>query len=105
MRFNTIAIMRRFGLRRFLQAVAHLPSFFKLFSRLAKDPRVSLRAKLLLVLILVYVLVPSDLLPDFFLGLGELDDLIVAFLGLRLFLRLCPPDVVQQHVHMIAAGQ
>jgi len=48
---------------------------------------------------------PADLLPDFLLGLGQVDDLLVVFLGCRLFLRLCPKEVVQEHVQAIAEGR
>jgi len=40
---------------------------------------------------------PIDLLPDVFLGLGQLDDLAVILFGLNIFLRLCPPGIVQQY--------
>jgi uncharacterized membrane protein YkvA (DUF1232 family) len=55
--------------------------------------------------ILGYLILPVDLLPDVFQGLGRLDDLVVLLLGLRLFLRLCPPEVVQEHVKAIATGR
>jgi uncharacterized membrane protein YkvA (DUF1232 family) len=88
-----------------MQLVAHLPGFVKLFSRLAKDSRVALGPKLLLAGILAYLILPTDLLPDFLVGLGQVDDLLVLFLGLKLFLRLCPKAVVQEHVRAIAAAK
>ena len=69
------------------------------------DRRVPLWPKLLVVLVLAYVVVPVDLLPDVFLGLGQIDDLIVLFLGLQAFVRLCPKEVVREHVLAIGAGQ
>lgn len=60
---------------------------------------------MLVVVILAYVLAPLDLLPDFMPGLGQIDDLIVIFLGLQLFLRLCPKEVVSEHVRAIANGR
>jgi uncharacterized membrane protein YkvA (DUF1232 family) len=82
-----------------------MSKFLKLFSRLFKDPRVSLAPKLIPLGILGYLILPVDLLPDVFQGLGRLDDLVVLLLGLRLFLRLCPPEVVQEHVKAIATGR
>ena len=105
MKLSPIALLRRLGLRRFIQFVAHLPSFVKLFSRLVKDPRVSLSLKLILLAVLAYVILPVDLVPDFLLGLGQVDDLLVIFLGLNLFLRLCPRAIVREHVQLIAAGR
>jgi uncharacterized membrane protein YkvA (DUF1232 family) len=105
MSLSPIALLWNLGLRRVLQFVAHLPRFVKLFARLAKDSRVALGPKLLLAGILTYLIFPIDLLPDFLVGLGQVDDLLVLFLGLKLFLRLCPKAVVQEHVRAIAAAK
>jgi len=105
MSLRPITLLRNLGLRRVMQLVAHLPSFVRLFSRLAKDSRVGLGPKLLLAGILAYLIFPTDLLPDFLIGLGQVDDLLVLFLGLKLFLRLCPNAVVQEHVRAIAAAK
>jgi len=105
MRLSSLTLLRNLGLRRVVQLVTHLPSFVKLFSRLAKDSRVALGPKLLLAGILTYLIFPIDLLPDFLVGLGQVDDLLVLFLGLKLFLRLCPKAVVQEHVRAIAAAK
>ena len=105
MRLSSLTLLRNLGLRRVVQLVTHLPSFVRLFSRLAKDSRVGLGPKLLLAGILAYLILPTDLFPDFFIGLGQVDDLLVLFLGLKLFLRLCPKAVVQEHVRAIAAAK
>jgi len=105
MKITPFGIARQLGARGILQFLLHLPNFLKLFLRLFVDPRVSLGPKLVPLGILVYLIVPVDLLPDFFLVLGQIDDLVVILLGLRLFLRLCPPEVVQEHVKAIAAGR
>src|SRR5688572_28067662 len=98
-------IIRTVGLRKFLGLLLHLPKFIKLFSRLIRDDLVPLRTKMLLVLVLAYVVIPADVLPDFLPGLGQLDDLVVIFVGLRMFLRLSPERVVREHVQAIAAGR
>jgi len=105
MSLSSLTFLRNLGLRRVMQLVAHLPSFVRLFSRLAKDSRVGFGPKLLLAGILAYLILPTDLFPDFLIGLGQADDLLVLFLGLKLFLRLCPKAVVQEHVQSIAAGR
>ncbi len=98
-------LIKRLGWADFFRLLIHLPSFLKLFFRLAKDPRVSLAPKFLLIGILTYVVLPTDLLPDFLLGIGQLDDLAVVLVGARIFLRLCPVEVVQEHVEAIAAAR
>jgi uncharacterized membrane protein YkvA (DUF1232 family) len=50
-----------------------------------------------------YVLVPVDLVPDVALGLGQLDDVAVVLLGLKLFIELSPPDVVRDHLRALGA--
>ena len=88
-----------------LRLVWSLPRWVKLIFRLVSDDRVSLAPKLLLLAALAYVVLPTDLVPDFFLGAGQLDDLAVILLGTRIFLRLCPPDIVREHVKAIASGK
>lgn len=105
MRLAPTGIVRQLGVRRLLQFLYHLPRFLRVFSRLVSDPRVSLRSKLVPLGVLGYLILPVDLLPDVFLVLGQIDDLVVILLGLRLFIRLCPPEVVQEHVKAVAAGR
>jgi len=104
MTINPTGAIKNLGWGRFFQLLAHLPSFLKLFSRLVKDPRVNLAPKLVLLGVLAYVALPIDLVPDFVPGLGQADDVAVLLAGLKLFLRLCPPEVVQEHVKSIAGG-
>jgi len=81
----------------------HLPNFARLYWRLFRDRRVSILPKALLVLTLVYVISPFDVIPDFIPVIGEMDDVAVVLSGLWLFIRLCPPEVVREMVHDIAA--
>ncbi len=53
------------------------------------DKRVPFWTKLIPALSVVYLISPIDLLADPVLGLGQLDDLAVLWLGLRLFLAVC----------------
>ena len=98
-------LVKKLGWRGFLRLLVHLPKFLKLFGRLTMDARVSLAPKLVLVGILTYVVLPTDLVPDFLFGVGQLDDLVIILGGLKLFLRLCPPDIVQEHLQTISVGQ
>lgn len=81
----------------------HLPHFARLYWRLLRDPRVSIWPKGLLVVGVLYVLSPIDLIPDFVPVIGEVDDLIVLIVLCRLFVYLCPPEVVLDHVRRIDA--
>ena len=86
------------------QLLRHVPSFARLYWRLFRDRRVSLLPKTLLVLIGLYVFSPIDVVPDFVPVIGAVDDLAVGLGGLWLFVQLCPPPVVREHVLRIAAA-
>ena len=75
----------------------------RLIWRLLSDERVPVWIRSIPVLALAYVIFPLDFLPDYVLGLGQLDDVTVLFLGLRLFLSLCPPALVQEHLRQMDA--
>lgn len=62
----------------------------KLACRLVKDRRVPLPAKLIIPLVVLYLMSPIDLVPDFIPVLGYLDDLVVVMLAVWAFARLAP---------------
>ena len=93
------------GPQKLLLFFYHLPNFLRLFWRLLKDRRVGWQPKGLLILVLAYTVIPVDLLPDFLLGLGQIDDLLVVFLGMKGFVWLCPQEVVREHVLAVAQGR
>lgn len=88
-----------------LRFIWHLPNFVRLFMRLYGDARVSLFAKLVPVAAVAYVLSPLDFLPDYFPFFGQIDDVVLIVLSLRLFIALCPKAVVREHVAAIDAGR
>ena len=86
-----------------LRLARHLPNFAKLYWRLFKDRRVSLRAKVILIAAALYVLSPFDFVPELISPLfGVVDDLGVILIAARWFISLCPPDVVQERVREIS---
>ena len=68
----------------------------KLIFRLMGDGRVNPFLKLLPIGSLVYLIVP-DIVP------GPVDDAAVIWLATYLFVELCPPDVVQEHLDALNA--
>ena len=60
-----------------------MPDCAVLFKRLLRDPRVPRRAKATLGLVIPYLAMPFDLIPDFIPVLGQLDDalLVAAVFG------------------------
>jgi uncharacterized membrane protein YkvA (DUF1232 family) len=64
-----------------------IPDCIVLVTRLARDPRVPWRRKLLLIALVAYLSLPFDLVPDFITVAGQLDDAIIVALVLRHFVR------------------
>jgi uncharacterized membrane protein YkvA (DUF1232 family) len=79
-----VAAGRRSDARAFATFV---PDCLVLVARLARDPRVPRRRKLLLLALLGYLASPLDLVPDFVPVAGQLDDAIVVGLVLRHLVR------------------
>jgi uncharacterized membrane protein YkvA (DUF1232 family) len=64
-----------------------IPDCIVLVTRLAHEPRVPRRRKLLLLGLVGYLSLPFDLVPDFIPVAGQLDDAIVVALVLRHFVK------------------
>lgn len=77
---------------------------FRLVWLLFTDKRVPIWIKSILPLSLLYLVSPVDFLPDFILGLGQLDDLGVILLGMALFVKLCPVDIVEYYLNQLEYG-
>jgi uncharacterized membrane protein YkvA (DUF1232 family) len=82
------------------------PTNLKLCYRLVRDKRTPRRAKLLVIAAIAYVVIPLDLLPDWTAPLFAFaDDVVVLALALQIFIRLVPPEVVREHLILIAWEQ
>jgi uncharacterized membrane protein YkvA (DUF1232 family) len=77
--------------------VTLLPDCLLLVARLAADPEVSRRCKLLLLGLAGYLAFPLDLVPDFVPVAGQLDDVIVIALALRVLARSGGESLIQKH--------
>jgi len=71
--------------------------------RLLLDGRVPFVTKLVPLGTMLYILWPVDFMPDLLPGLGQLDDLATLALGIKLFIELAPPAIVQEHLREIEA--
>jgi hypothetical protein len=74
--------------------IKDIVTYIRLVVRLMGDRRVSPFLKFIPVGSLVYLVFPFDV-P------GPLDDAAVVGMGFYLFVELCPPDVVEEHVQAI----
>jgi uncharacterized membrane protein YkvA (DUF1232 family) len=74
-----------------------VPDCVVLVRRLLGDPRVPVGSKLLLGLLVVYLVSPIDLIPDFIPVAGQLDDALLLALALRHLVSHSGTRVVAQH--------
>jgi uncharacterized membrane protein YkvA (DUF1232 family) len=73
----------------------------KLAFGLLLDPRVHPLTKLIPLAAVGYLLLPTDIIPDIIPVLGQMDDVVVLMLGLRLFFEFSPPTVVREHLQRL----
>lgn len=78
-------------------ALRLLPDVIRLLRRLAADPALPRGVRIRLALLLGYLALPIDLIPDFIPVLGYADDAIVVALALRSVVRRAGPDALAQH--------
>ena len=67
-----------------------------LFKRLVRDPRVPRRAKAALWLLLPYLALPFDLIPDFIPVVGHLDDALLVAAAIAYVARTAGRDVIEE---------
>ena len=92
-----IAFLLAAGRRGDARALARfIPDCLVLFRRLLVDERVPRRRKVVLVVLVGYLALPFDLIPDFIPVAGQLDDAIVVALALRFVLRSGEESLVRE---------
>lgn len=76
------------------QVAEFLPACVTAARTLRKDPAVPRRAKVALVVAIVWVISPIDLLPEFLPVIGPLDDVVAVVLLLRYAARSIPRETL-----------
>jgi uncharacterized membrane protein YkvA (DUF1232 family) len=76
------------------QVAEFLPSCVSTARTLRKDPAVPRRAKVALLVAVLWVVSPIDLLPEFLPVIGPLDDVVAVILLLRYAARSIPRDTL-----------
>jgi len=74
-----------------------LPDVIRLVRRLAADPALPRGLRIRLALLVGYLVLPLDLVPDFIPVVGYADDAIVVALALRSVIRVAGPEAIDQH--------
>jgi uncharacterized membrane protein YkvA (DUF1232 family) len=79
------------------EALRLLPDLIRLVKRLAVDPDTPRGVRIRLVLLLGYLAMPFDLIPDFVPVLGYADDAVIVALVLRSATRRAGYDALAKH--------
>jgi len=90
-----VLVRPRGGLLR--EALRLLPDVLRLIRRLAADPALPRGVRIRLGLLLVYLAMPLDLIPDFIPVLGHADDAIIVTAVLRGVVRRAGLEAVRAH--------
>jgi uncharacterized membrane protein YkvA (DUF1232 family) len=78
-------------------AVRLVPDLLRLLKRLAGDKTLPRGVRVRLWLLLGYLAVPIDLVPDFIPVLGYADDVVVVAIVLRSVVRAAGPEALERH--------
>ena len=68
---------------------------------LLRDPEVPIYVKIVPLVALIYVLIPTDLIPDVFPVMGQLDDITALLVGGKVFIEMSPPHVVRKYLTLL----
>ena len=85
-------------------AVRMLPDLLRLVRRLAADSSVPRAVRIRLWLLLAYLAMPFDVVPDFIPVVGYADDAVLIAIVLRSVVRRAGPSKVAEHWPGSAAG-
>lgn len=78
-------------------AMRLLPDVVRLVKRLAVDPDLPRGVRIRLALLLAYLALPIDLIPDFIPVLGYADDAVIVALALRSVTKTAGPAALEKH--------
>lgn len=83
--------------KRLRELLLFVPKLMKLLYDLLKDPRVSRADKAILAGVIMYVIVPIDVIPDFVPFVGMVDDSYLIAISLLRLLNRADRQVVLEH--------
>ena len=88
----------RTGARRTVtSALREIPHYLRLLWGMARDSRVALVDKMLVLAAAAYIVSPIDVIPDFIPFLGQVDDLYLLVLALQRMVSRAGQDVLEDH--------
>ncbi|MEE8370283.1 MAG: DUF1232 domain-containing protein [Dehalococcoidia bacterium] len=89
--------------RSLVKRITRLPfrAKLRLAVALMRDSRIPLGVRAIPALLVLYLAMPIDIIPDFIPVLGHIDDLLILVIGVGLLLRLTPRHVLEGHVGLL----
>src|SRR5215212_3349713 len=78
-------------------AVRLVPDLLRLLKRLAADTSLPRGVRVRLVLLLAYLAMPIDVVPDFIPVVGYADDVVAVAIVLRSVVRVAGPEALERH--------
>jgi len=105
-----VIVLSLYALSRWLEKHEPYTSFMRLRTRrklrffrlLVTDPRVPRRVKVLPFLVVGYLAIPFDLIPDFIPVLGYVDDVAIILGTLAMIIRFTPREVIDDLLSQLA---
>jgi uncharacterized membrane protein YkvA (DUF1232 family) len=92
-----IAVLVLLGRRHDARDLARfVPDCVVLFKRLLRDPRVPRRAKIAVALLIPYLALPFDLIPDFIPVIGQIDDAVLVALTIAYVAKSAGRSVIEE---------
>ena len=87
--------------RTLVQRVSRLPlrAKLRLAVMLVHDRRIPLAARAIPPLLVLYLAMPLDVIPDFIPVLGQVDDMVILVVGVALLLRFIPRHILAESVN------
>ncbi|MBE2184547.1 MAG: DUF1232 domain-containing protein [Anaerolineae bacterium] len=79
-----------------MNAIESVIDQFLLTWKLLFDKRVPITTKLVPIAAVLYLFSPIDFIPDFFFGIGQLDDIGLMIAAIKAFELMSPADVVAE---------
>ena len=80
-----------------MEALRFIPDLVRLLRRLAADPTLPSGVRMRLGLLLAYLVMPIDLIPDFIPVVGYADDVIIVAIALRSVVRHAGAEALERH--------
>lgn len=72
---------------------------------LMRDERLPIGIRVLIPAVVLYLVLPFDIIPDFIPFIGALDDVLVILIAIRLLLRAIPSSVLDDHFERLDSGR